>query len=60
MIRNVSGDIMMAGGDTDEFRMFNDQFEPIISINGLSRSTFNCDTSPRGDMICIGGGDGVI
>ncbi len=50
----------MAGGDTDEFRIFDDKMSPLVSINGLSRSTFNCDVNSRGDVIMLGGGDGVI
>ena len=52
--------MLIAGGDTDEIRVFDKDYKPIISINGMSRSTFTCDTNKRGDVVAIGGGDGVI
>jgi hypothetical protein len=57
---NKKIELMVAGGDTDEFRIFNKEFQPIASINGLSRSTFTCDVGKRGDIIALGGGDGVV
>lgn len=51
---------LMAGGDTDEFRIFTKDFVPIISISGLQKSTFTCHANKRGDAIAIGGGDGVV
>ena len=50
----------MAGGDTDEFWIFSKDFVPIISISGLQKSTFTCHSNWRGDVITIGGGDGVV
>jgi len=51
---------LMAGGDTDEFRIFTKDFIPIISISGLHKSTFTCHSNKRGDVITLGGGDGVV
>ena len=56
----ASSRMLMSGGDTDEFRIFDSKLSPIISINGLSRSTFNCHVNSRGDVILLGGGDGVV
>jgi len=51
---------MMAGGDTEEFRIFSKDFLPIISISGMHKSTFTCHSSKWGDTITLGGGDGIV
>ena len=51
---------LMVGGDTHEFRIFNKEFQPIISISGMNKSTFTCHANKRGDVISIGGGDGIV
>lgn len=52
--------ILAGGGVTNECRIFNDHYEPIVNIGNFSRGCFTCDASSTGDSILSAGGDGVI
>ena len=62
MIHSDSGNeyIIAGGGVTNELRIFNKDYKPIISIGNFSRGCFSCDSSMNGDSILCAGGDGVI
>lgn len=54
-------DFMIAGGgQSNELRVFNQDFVPVVNITDVSRGIFTCDISHHSDAFLFAGGDGVI
>ena len=57
----IINNIMIAGGgQSNELRIFNHNFKPVVNITDVSRAIFTCDISHHSDSILFAGGDGVI
>jgi len=53
--------IMIAGGgESNELRVFNHEYKPVVNITDVSRAIFTCDISHHSDSFLFAGGDGVI
>lgn len=52
--------MIAAGGQSDELRIFNKDFVPVVNITDVSRSIFTTDISHHSDAFLFAGGDGVI
>lgn len=61
--QKTGGDLIVAGGAVaNEAKIFNggDYFQPAATITDLSRAVYTTDFNNAGDLVAIGGGDGVI
>lgn len=59
----TTGDLIVAGGaGSNEAKIFDggNYFQPCATITDLSRAVFTVDFNNGGDMLAIGGGDGVV
>lgn len=59
----TTGDLIVAGGAVaNEAKIFDgsNYFQPAATITELSRAVYTCDFNNAGDMLAIGGGDGVV
>ncbi len=59
----TTGDLIVAGGAvSNEAKIFDgsNYFQPAATITELSRAVYTCDFNNAGDMLAIGGGDGVV
>lgn len=58
-----TGDLIVAGGAVaNEAKIFDgsNYFQPAATITDLSRAVYSTDFNNAGDMVAIGGGDGVV
>jgi WD40 repeat protein len=59
----TTGDLIVAGGAvSNEAKIFDggNYFQPAATITDLSRAVYSTDFNNSGDMLAIGGGDGVV
>ena len=52
--------MIAGGGESDELRVFNQNYEPVVNIKDVSRAIFTADISHHCDSFLFAGGDGVI
>ena len=59
----TTGDLIVAGGAVaNEAKIFDggNYFQPAATITDLSRAVYSSDFNNAGDMLALGGGDGVV
>ena len=57
---SINNIMIAGGGQSNELRIFNHNFKPVVNITDVSRAIFTCDISHHSDSILFAGGDGVI
>lgn len=52
--------MIAGGGQSNELRVFNQNYEAVANITDVSRGIFTSDISHHSDAFLFAGGDGVI
>jgi COMPASS component SWD3 len=52
--------MIAGGGQSDELKVFNQNFEAVVNITNVSRAIFTTDISHHSDAFLFAGGDGAI
>lgn len=57
---SINSIMIAGGGQSNELRVFNQDYVPVARISDVSRSIFTSDISHHSDSFLFAGGDGVI
>lgn len=52
--------MIAGGGQSNELRVFNSDFKPVVNLTDMTRGTFTWEISHHADSFLFAGGDGVI
>lgn len=57
---SINSFMVAGGGESDELRVFNEEYKAVAGISDVSRAIFTTDISNHADSFLFAGGDGYI